>query len=124
MLLQRLDVERHLWFGAHSDVIDWILETGFRREFHITNVYGRGLYFGDNARVSHWFSQPDDGERKMIYGRVVVGDFVQGRASHERQQLKDGVVEVNRLKNPTMIVIRRDSHVAPEFVLTYRRRVH
>ncbi|KAM7415528.1 hypothetical protein PAMA_017845 [Pampus argenteus] len=122
--------EKMLFHGTGPGSIDLINKHGFNRSYagaHGT-MYGNGSYFAvDPAYSARGYSQPDAvGNKRMYLARVLVGDFVQGKAgmitpparSGNTSDLYDSVTD-NPAK-PTMFVIFNDIQAYPEYLITFK----
>ncbi|KAM7391015.1 hypothetical protein PAMP_021733 [Pampus punctatissimus] len=123
--------EKKLFHGTGSSSIDLINKYGFNRSYagaHGT-MYGNGSYFAvDPVYSAQGYAKPDPaGHKRMYLARVLVGDFVQGRAgmitpparsSGSASDLYDSVVD--NPATPTMFVIFNDIQTYPEYLITFK----
>lgn len=82
------NVERLLFHGTSSDVIDAICKHNFDHRCHGKNgtKYGKGSYFAVKASYSNNYCSGQT--RFMFLARVLTGDFKQGDESLHRPPLK------------------------------------
>lgn len=90
-------------------------------------MYGNGSYFAVDPTYSQGYAKSDaKGQMRMYLARVLVGDFVQGRAgmitppsrgSGNASDLYDSVTD--KPARPTMFVIFNDIQAYPEYLITF-----
>uniref|UniRef100_UPI003AAA2BFC protein mono-ADP-ribosyltransferase PARP14-like n=1 Tax=Centroberyx gerrardi TaxID=166262 RepID=UPI003AAA2BFC len=122
--------ERQLFHGTGSNSIDLINSQGFNRSYAGTHaaMFGNGSYFAvDPAYSARGYAKPDAlGHKRMYLARVLVGDFIQGRAGMVTPPSKgsgpadlyDSVTD--NTANPTMFVIFSDIQAYPEYLITFK----
>ena len=77
--LQIDDILKHLFHGSRDTAPNLIYETetGFDPRFSNSGMYGRGIYFADNANYSSAYAHSaGKGSFQMFLGLVLVGETV------------------------------------------------
>ncbi|CAH3184141.1 unnamed protein product, partial [Porites lobata] len=127
------NVERLLFHGTSSDVIDAICKHNFDHRCHGKNgtKYGKGSYFAVKASYSNNYCSGMT--RFMFLARVLTGEFKQGDESLHRPPLKDPSNPASDLydscvdneSSPSIFVIFNDEQCYPTYLITYaiKRRV-
>uniref|UniRef100_A0A8C3BMW4 Uncharacterized protein n=1 Tax=Cairina moschata TaxID=8855 RepID=A0A8C3BMW4_CAIMO len=88
--------------------------------------YGKGSYFARDASYSHEYCQSAVKPNVMFMARVLVGDYVQGRADYVRPPPKsvDGLCFydscVDNKLNPSIFVIFEKNQIYPEYLIEYK----
>ena len=120
-------VERLLFHGTSSDVIDAICKHNFDHRCHGKNgtKYGKGSYFAVKASYSNNYCSGQT--RFMFLARVLTGEFKQGDESLHRPPLKDPRNPASDLydscvdneSSPSIFVIFNDEQCYPAYLITY-----
>ena len=121
-------IERQLFHGTSSDVIDAICMHNFDHRVHGKNgtLYGEGSYFAVNASYSNNFSSGKE-TRFMFLVSVLTGDYKLGNTALRRPPLKDPTNPASDLydscvdseNQPTIFVIFNDEQCYPSYLITY-----
>ncbi|CAH3164391.1 unnamed protein product [Porites evermanni] len=121
------NVERLLFHGTSSDVIDAICKHNFDHRCHGKNgtKYGKGSYFAVKASYSNNYCSGMT--RFMFLARVLTGEFKQGDESPHRPPLKDPSNPASDLydscvdneSSPSIFVIFNDEQCYPLYLITY-----
>lgn len=89
-------------------------------------VWGDGVYFAQNATLSHHYSKPAaDGTRTMYLCRVLTGDYCKGAGGLKVPPVKDSTTNrrydsvVNDEKCPHLFVVFFDALAYPDYLITY-----
>uniref|UniRef100_A0A8B9ERQ0 Poly [ADP-ribose] polymerase 12 n=1 Tax=Anser cygnoides TaxID=8845 RepID=A0A8B9ERQ0_ANSCY len=88
--------------------------------------YGKGSYFARDASYSHEYCQSTVKPNVMFMARVLVGDYVQGRADYVRPPTRsaDGLWFydscVDNELNPSIFVIFEKNQIYPEYLIEYK----
>ena len=120
-------MERLLFHGTSSDVIDAICKHNFDHRCHGKNgtKYGKGSYFAVKASYSNNYCS---GMTRFIFlARVLTGEFKQGDESLHRPPLKDPSNPASDLydscvdneSSPSIFVIFNDEQCYPAYLITY-----
>ena len=121
------NVEKLLFHGTSSDVIDAICKHNFDHRCHGKNgtKYGKGSYFAVKASYSNNYC--NGMTRSMFLARVLTGEFKQGDESLHRPPLKDPSNPASDLydscvdneSSPSIFVIFNDEQCYPLYLITY-----
>ncbi|XP_077195933.1 protein mono-ADP-ribosyltransferase PARP12-like isoform X2 [Paroedura picta] len=90
-------------------------------------LYGKGSYFARDARYSHQYCQAGTSCKKMLVARVLVGDYVQGKAAYLRPPPRPGQSNgfydscVDNLLDPSIFVIFEKHQIYPQYVIEYKQ---
>ena len=121
-------IERQLFHGTSSDVIDAICKQNFDHRMHGKNgtLYGEGSYFAVKASYSNNYSSGKE-TRFMFLVSVLTGDYKLGNTALRRPPLKDPSNPASDLYDscvdsegqPTIFVIFNDEQCYPLYLITY-----
>ncbi|KAK7882880.1 hypothetical protein WMY93_029054 [Mugilogobius chulae] len=128
--VDQLLIERHLFHGTSSDVVDGICKHNFDPRVcgkHAT-MFGQGSYFARKAVYSHNFSKRSPkGVHCMFLAKVLTGRFTVGNPSMRRpppinprdpsSDLYDSCVD--NWVDPQIYVIFNDDQSYPYFIIHY-----
>ena len=124
-------IERQLFHGTSSDVIDAICKQNFDHRVHGKNgtMYGEGSYFAVKASYSNKYSIGNEA-KFMFLVSVLTGDYKLGNKTLRRPPLKDPTNPasdlydscVNSENQPTIFVIFNDEQCYPSYLITYSVR--
>ena len=97
--------------------------------FSVGARFGNGTYFAvDPVYSAQGYARPDaSGQKRMYLARVLVGDFVQGRAGMITPPARTGTGNTSDLYDsvtdnpvtPTMFVVFNDVQAYPEYLITF-----
>ena len=117
-------IERQLFHGTSSDVIDSICMHNFDYRVHGKNgtLYGEGSYFAVNASYRNNYSGGKE-TRFMFLVSVLTGDYKLGDTALRRPPVKDPTNLydscVDSENQPTIFVIFNDEQCYPSYLITY-----
>ncbi|NXK50233.1 PAR12 polymerase, partial [Chauna torquata] len=120
--------ERLLFHGTASSFLEDVCIHNFdwRTCGNYGTNYGKGIYFARDASYYHEYHQPAMKPNIMFVARVLVGDFVQGKADYVRPPIKsaDGLQFydscVDNELNPSIFVIFEKNQIYPEYLIEYK----
>ncbi|KAM3832886.1 protein mono-ADP-ribosyltransferase PARP12-like isoform 3-T3 [Vipera latastei] len=93
-------------------------------------LYGKGSYFARDACYSHAYCKSKRQTKTMFVARVLVGDYVQGKASYVRPPPKsnqsNGFYDscVDDVLNPSIFVIFEKYQIYPAYIIEYEELSH
>ena len=124
--------ELDLFHGTGSEhVMMSISKEGFRKEFNIKGVYGKGTYFARNAKYSIDYSHKGyDAIYKMFCCRVMCGESTMGSKHYELKdwpKKPDGLIYdslVNNINDPSIYVIHENIRAYPMFIIHFRKKYY
>lgn len=121
-------MEKQLFHGTESSVIDAICKQNFDHRLHGKNgtMYGEGSYFAVKASYSNNYSGGQK-TRSMFLADVLTGEYKLGNATLRRPPLKDPINPASDLydscvdneDDPTIFVIFNDEQCYPSYLITY-----
>ena len=127
------EIEKFLFHGTTSDVIDAICKQNFDHRLRGKNGtrYGEGSYFAVAASYSNnYSSQSGEQTRFMFLVSVLTGEYKLGGRDLRRPPLKDPSDPASDLydscvdneKKPNIFVIFNDEQCYPLYLIKYRLR--
>ena len=121
-------IERKLFHGTSSDVIDAICKQNFDHRVHGKNgtKYGEGSYFAVNASYSKSYTSGKE-IRFIFLVSVLTGDYKLGNKKLRRPPLKEPNNPASDLYDscvdnegqPTIFVVFNDEQCYPSYLITY-----
>ncbi|NXT58111.1 PAR12 polymerase, partial [Pluvianellus socialis] len=120
--------EKLLFHGTKSSFVEAICFYNFDWRICGSNGtnYGKGTYFARDASYSHAYCQPEGKTNSMFVARVLVGDYVKGKATYVRPPAKytHGLQFYNSCVdndlNPSIFVIFEKYQIYPEYLIDYK----
>ncbi|XP_078454747.1 E3 ubiquitin-protein ligase MIB2-like isoform X5 [Lampetra planeri] len=123
--------EMLLFHGTSKDMVEPICLQNFDWRMGGThgNKYGKGCYFGRDARLAHRYASAGKAGGTtchMFVVSVLVGRFTRGYSSYLRPPSRDDTKTnlydscVNDVNDPTIFVIFEGSQAYPEYIIQYR----
>ena len=124
-------IEKQLFHGTSSEVIDAICKQNFHHRLYGKNgtMYGEGSYFAVEASYSNNYSSGEN-PRFMFLASVLTGEYKPGNSTLRRPPLKDPRNPASDLydscvdneKDPQIFVIFNDEQCYPSYLITYNVR--
>lgn len=114
--------ELSVFHGTFEDSVENIWKTGFNRSYAGRNAtyYGKGVYFASNSSYSHKYTDLNRNKNvgHMFICRILVGEMAVGNKNMSvPPDNKDTTVD--KMPDPNIYVIYKDSQAYPEYLLTY-----
>ncbi|XP_025031535.1 poly [ADP-ribose] polymerase 12-like isoform X3 [Python bivittatus] len=124
--------ERFLFHGTSTSHLYDICRQNFDWRICGTHgtLYGKGSYFARDACYSHAYCQSRIQTKTLFVARVLVGDYVQGKASYvrppSRPNQSNGFYDscVDNVLNPSVFVIFEKHQIYPAYIVEYEELSH
>ncbi|XP_077639358.1 protein mono-ADP-ribosyltransferase PARP12 isoform X5 [Lonchura striata] len=120
--------EKRLFHGTDVTSMETICKLNFDWRICGSNGtnYGKGSYFARDACYSHAYCQATLQGHFMFVARVLVGDYVKGKATYVRPPVKcadklwlyDSCVDDEL--NPSVFVVFEKHQIYPEYIIEYK----
>eukprot|EP01052_Picozoa_sp_SAG31_P008072 SAG31_NODE_398_length_16250_cov_8.737601_14_plen_276_part_00 len=124
-------VEKHLWHGTRQTDPALIYndrQDGFCMQYSNQGMWGRGIYFAENASYSHNYASRKDNARVMMLARLLVGDAV-NIMPHDtslklppRKPALDGIrfdTVTGVTNNGRVYIVYENGRAYPEYLVEY-----
>ncbi|XP_020656084.3 protein mono-ADP-ribosyltransferase PARP12 isoform X1 [Pogona vitticeps] len=119
--------ERLLFHGTSTSHLHEICEQNFDWRICGTHgtLYGKGSYFARDASYSHAYCHSNTRTKTMIVARVLVGDYVPGKATYLRPPCRPNQGNrfydscVDNTLNPSIFVIFEKHQIYPAYIIEY-----
>ncbi|KAF7240558.1 Protein mono-ADP-ribosyltransferase PARP12 [Varanus komodoensis] len=127
------DIEEKLLFhGTSASHLHHICGQNFDWRICGTHgtLYGKGSYFARDASYSHTYCRSDTRIKIMFVARVLVGDYVQGKAAYLRPPSRPNQSNrfydscVDCLWNPSIFVIFEKYQIYPAYIIEYEQETN
>ena len=123
-------LERHVWHGTRSNdpkVVYEDVQEGFMMQYSAQGMWGRGLYFAENAAYSHNYSWDlGNGTRQMMYTKLLCGEEVNVMPNDNTliaPPVKKAPVRYDTVTGTTngskVYIVYENGRAYPEYLVTY-----